>query len=159
SAPMRLEGAVACPSASPPPLADLERRRPNTASEWRHRTFGHAAGSSGLSGLTEPAEVTSMRDEVRFPTAVVGLILFAGCARSGAPSGAGAGGASTGVTTPASRVAVSSPPASPDGVAAVAAAPKVAFTLFQNVRIFDGKAEKLTDPRNVMVHGNIIERV
>src|SRR5262249_4030775 len=33
------------------------------------------------------------------------------------------------------------------------------FTLFRNVRIFDGKAEKLTDPRNVMVHGNTIERV
>jgi imidazolonepropionase-like amidohydrolase len=37
--------------------------------------------------------------------------------------------------------------------------PKVAVTLFKNVRIFDGKAEKLTDPGNVMVRGNIIERV
>jgi imidazolonepropionase-like amidohydrolase len=37
--------------------------------------------------------------------------------------------------------------------------PKVAVTLFKNVRIFDGKAERLTDPSNVMVRGNIIERV
>jgi imidazolonepropionase-like amidohydrolase len=31
--------------------------------------------------------------------------------------------------------------------------------LFRNVRVFDSKAGKLTDPRNVMVHANIIERV
>ena len=44
-------------------------------------------------------------------------------------------------------------------MSAATAPPKVAFTLFRNVRIFDGKADKLTDARNVMVHGNIIERV
>jgi len=53
---------------------------------------------------------------------------------------------------------VSSPPASPDAAAATAA-PKVAITLFKNVRIFDGKAENLTNPSNVMVRGNIIESV
>jgi imidazolonepropionase-like amidohydrolase len=53
---------------------------------------------------------------------------------------------------------VSSPPASP-GVASAATAPKVAVTLFNNVRIFDGKAEKLSNTGNVMVRGNIIERV
>src|SRR5262245_26688726 len=50
------------------------------------------------------------------------------------------------------------PAASPDAPAATAA-PKGTLTLFQNVRVFDGKTGKLTDPRNVMVHGNIIERV
>src|SRR5262249_22708220 len=51
------------------------------------------------------------------------------------------------------------PPASPDAVSAATGAPKVAVTLFKNVRIFDGKAEKLSDPSNVMVRGNIVERV
>jgi len=54
---------------------------------------------------------------------------------------------------------VSSSPASPDAAGAATAAPKVAVTLFKNVRIFDGKAEKLSDTSNVMVRGNIIERV
>ena len=38
-----------------------------------------------------------------------------------------------------------------------AAAPHV--TLFQNVRIFDGKSAKLTTPSNVLVRGNRIEKV
>src|SRR5215468_3318930 len=98
-----------------------------------------------------------MRDEVRFMSAVAALMLSIGCARSSEPSGSGTGGAATGVGTTPPPATVSSP--SPDGASAATAAPKVAFTLFRNVRIFDGKAEKLTDPRNVMVHGNIIERV
>jgi len=93
-----------------------------------------------------------MRDEVRFLSAVAVLLLFISCARSGEPSGPGTGGAGT-------EAASALPPASPDGGSAAAAAPRVAFTLFRNVRIFDGKAGKLTDLRNVMVHGNIIERV
>ena len=32
-------------------------------------------------------------------------------------------------------------------------------TLFQNVRIFDGKSDKLTEPMSVLVRGNIIEIV
>jgi imidazolonepropionase-like amidohydrolase len=95
-----------------------------------------------------------MRDEVRFLAAVVALMLSAGCA----PSGSDASGAATGVAT-TTPPAASSPPASPDAAGAATAAPKVAVTLFKNVRIFDGKAEKLTDPSNVMVRGNIIDRV
>src|SRR5215468_8860525 len=98
-----------------------------------------------------------MRDEVRFMSAVAAVMLSIGCARSSGPSGSGTGGAATGVGTTPPPATVSSP--SPDAASAAAAAPKVAFALFRNVRIFDGKAEKLTDPRNVMVHGNIIERV
>lgn len=33
------------------------------------------------------------------------------------------------------------------------------FTLFQNVRIFDGKSDKLTAPSNVLVRGNLIEKI
>jgi imidazolonepropionase-like amidohydrolase len=40
-----------------------------------------------------------------------------------------------------------------------AAPPAVAVTLFQNVRIFDGKSGTLSPPRNVLVRGNRIERV
>src|SRR6516225_424927 len=99
-----------------------------------------------------------MRDKDRFLSAVVVLMLSAGCAPSSAPSGVDTGGAATGVATATAPAMVSSPPASKD-VAAATAAPKVAITLFKNVRIFDGKAEKLTNPSNVMVRGNIIERV
>jgi imidazolonepropionase-like amidohydrolase len=31
--------------------------------------------------------------------------------------------------------------------------------LFENVRIFDGKSDRLTDPMHVLVRGNIIERI
>ena len=34
-----------------------------------------------------------------------------------------------------------------------------AATLFQNVRIFDGKSGTLSAPSNVLVKGNIIERI
>src|SRR5262245_22258864 len=34
-----------------------------------------------------------------------------------------------------------------------------AVTLFQNVRVFDGKSSTLSGPRNVLVRGNQIERV
>lgn len=34
-----------------------------------------------------------------------------------------------------------------------------AVTLFQNVRIFDGKSSALSGPRNVLVRGNQIERI
>jgi imidazolonepropionase-like amidohydrolase len=54
---------------------------------------------------------------------------------------------------------VSSSPASSDVATAATAGPKIAAVLFQNVRIFDGKSEKLTGPSNVLVRGNIIERV
>ena len=99
-----------------------------------------------------------MRDKDRFLSAVVVLMLSAGCAPSSTPSGADTGGAATGVATATAPAMVSSPPASKDAAAATAA-PKVAITLFKNVRIFDGKAEKLTNPSNVMVRGNIIESV
>ena len=39
------------------------------------------------------------------------------------------------------------------------AAPKDAVTLFQNVRIFDGKSEKLSAPSYVLVRGNTIEKI
>src|SRR5262245_30273263 len=32
-------------------------------------------------------------------------------------------------------------------------------TLFQNVRVFDGKSEKLSGPTNVLVRGNVIEKI
>jgi imidazolonepropionase-like amidohydrolase len=32
-------------------------------------------------------------------------------------------------------------------------------TLFQNVRIFDGKSDRLTGPMNVLIRGNIIEKI
>ena len=100
-----------------------------------------------------------MRDKVRFLSAVVALTLSAGCAPSGAPSGSDAGGVATGAATTTPPAMVSSPPSSPDAAAAATTTPKVAITLFRNVRIFDGKAENLTNPSNVMVRGNIIERV
>ena len=34
-----------------------------------------------------------------------------------------------------------------------------AVTLFQNVRIFDGKSDKLTEPSHVLVRGNVIEKI
>ena len=100
-----------------------------------------------------------MRDMVRFLTVMAALMLSASCAPSGAPSGSDASGAATGAATTTPPATVSSPPASPDAASAATTAPKVAITLFRNVRIFDGKAEKLTNPSNVMVRGNIIERV
>jgi len=100
-----------------------------------------------------------MRDKVRLLSTVVALTLCAGCAPSGAPSGSDAGSAATGAVTTTPPATASSPPASPGAASATTTPPKVAVTLFKNVRIFDGKAEKLTDPSNVMVRGNIIERV
>jgi hypothetical protein len=32
-------------------------------------------------------------------------------------------------------------------------------TLFQNVRIFDGTSDRLTEPMNVLVRGNLIEKI
>src|SRR5215831_8860661 len=94
-----------------------------------------------------------MRDQVRFLSVMVALMLSASCAPSGAPLGFDAGRVATGAATTTPPTTVSSPPANPD------AAAKVAVMLFKNVRIFDGKAEKLSDTSNVMVRGNIIERV
>ena len=37
--------------------------------------------------------------------------------------------------------------------------PAAPATLFKNVRVFDGKGSKLTDPTNVLVRGPIIERI
>jgi imidazolonepropionase-like amidohydrolase len=34
-----------------------------------------------------------------------------------------------------------------------------AVTLFQNVRVYDGKSDKLTEPRHVLVRGNVIEKI
>jgi len=96
-----------------------------------------------------------MRDQVRFLSVMVALMLSASCAPSGAPSGSDAGRVATGAATTTTPATVSSPPANPDATAT----PKVAVALFKNVRIFDGKAEKLSDTNNVMVRGNIIERV
>src|SRR6516165_9196946 len=90
---------------------------------------------------------------------MVALMLSAGCAPSGAPSGSDAGGAATGAATTTTPATVSSPPASPGAASAATVAPKVAVTLFKNVRIFDGKGQKLSDTSNVIVRGNIIERV
>ena len=100
-----------------------------------------------------------MRHKLRFLSAVVALALSAGCAPSGPPAGSEAGGAATGAATTTPPATVSPPPASPDAAGAASAAPKAAVTLFKNVRIFDGKSEKLTDPSNVMVSANIIKRV
>jgi imidazolonepropionase-like amidohydrolase len=100
-----------------------------------------------------------MREKVRFLTAVVAFMLSAGCAPPGAPSGSDAGGAATGAATTTPPATVSSPSTSPDAAGATTAAPKVDVILFKNVRIFDGKAEKLTGPSNVLVRGNIIARV
>src|SRR5215469_4793115 len=100
-----------------------------------------------------------MRDMVRFLSAMVALMLSAGCAPSGAPSGSDAGAAATGAATTSPPATVSSPSASPGAANTATPPPKVAVTLFKNVRIFDGKAEKLTAPGNVMVRRNIIERI
>src|SRR5215469_10331517 len=100
-----------------------------------------------------------MRDRFGFLSAVVALMLSAGSAASGAPSGSDAGGAATEAATTTAPATVSSPPARPDAAGAGTAAPRVAVTLFKNVRIFDGKAEKLSGPSNVMVRKNIIERI
>jgi imidazolonepropionase-like amidohydrolase len=38
-------------------------------------------------------------------------------------------------------------------------APTVSVTLFRNVRIFDGKADTVSGPMNVLIRGNVIERI
>jgi imidazolonepropionase-like amidohydrolase len=49
------------------------------------------------------------------------------------------------------------------GLGGVSVAQPVAFpppvTLFQNVRVFDGKGDTLSGPTNVLVRGNLIERI
>ncbi len=35
----------------------------------------------------------------------------------------------------------------------------VSVTLFQNVRIFDGKSDRLSGPTNVLVRGNVIQTI
>jgi imidazolonepropionase-like amidohydrolase len=42
---------------------------------------------------------------------------------------------------------------------AAAQTPPPAITVFQNVRIFDGKSSELSPPASVLVHGNKIERI
>ena len=37
--------------------------------------------------------------------------------------------------------------------------PHSAVTLFQNVRVFDGKSSSVSGPRNVLVHGNQVDRI
>ena len=44
-------------------------------------------------------------------------------------------------------------------VSAAAAQPAPGATLFQDVRVFDGKSSTLSGPTNVLVRGNTIERV
>src|SRR5215475_13656813 len=45
------------------------------------------------------------------------------------------------------------------GMAQQASAAGNGATLFQNVRIFDGKSSNLSAPSNVLVQGNVIERI
>jgi imidazolonepropionase-like amidohydrolase len=40
-----------------------------------------------------------------------------------------------------------------------AQAPHAAATVFQNVRIFDGKGDSVSGPMNVLIRGNVIERI
>jgi imidazolonepropionase-like amidohydrolase len=94
---------------------------------------------------------------VRILSALIAVIVCVGCAPSSAPSGTSVNGPAPG-TTP-SPATLSPASASPSAGSAAAAAPEIAVVLFQNVRIFDGKSETLTGPSNVMVRGNIIERV
>jgi imidazolonepropionase-like amidohydrolase len=47
----------------------------------------------------------------------------------------------------------------PPGAPPSAASAGGAVTLFQNVRVFDGKSSTLSGPRNVLVRGNRIERI
>jgi imidazolonepropionase-like amidohydrolase len=49
-------------------------------------------------------------------------------------------------------------PAQP-GLAQQAAPPEDGSTLFQNVRVFDGKSARLSAPSSVLVRGNVIERI
>jgi imidazolonepropionase-like amidohydrolase len=100
-----------------------------------------------------------MRARVRFLTVMVALTLAGGCAPSAAPPAAGAGGVATRAAAAIPPATVSSPVASPATAGAAAAMPAVSVTLFKNVRIFDGKSDKLTGTSNVVVRGNIIERI
>ena len=48
----------------------------------------------------------------------------------------------------------------PDSVPAQAPAPaSTSVVLFNNVRVFDGQSDQLSEPINVLVRGNIIERI
>ena len=38
-------------------------------------------------------------------------------------------------------------------------APQTATTLFQDVRVFDGKSDRLSGPTNVLVEGKLISRI
>ena len=49
--------------------------------------------------------------------------------------------------------------AQPAAAQPAAAPPPAAVTLIQNVRIFDGKSAQLSAPSNVLVRGNLIERI
>ena len=100
-----------------------------------------------------------MRAKLRLLTAAAALMLGVGSAPSSAPPGAAAGSAAPQAAATTPSATVSSPSASLDSAGAAAPAPGVAVTLFKNVRIFDGKSEKLTNTSNVAVRGNIIERI
>ena len=47
----------------------------------------------------------------------------------------------------------------PETPATEPAPPDVTQTLFENVRLFDGRSETLSEPQNVLVRGNVIENI
>ncbi|MGY1519944.1 amidohydrolase family protein [Luteimonas sp. A482] len=87
--------------------------------------------------------------------ALIGLVLCTACNR---PDDPGDGPASA--TAPPAAAAEATAPTAPTAPAAAAARKQgVPVTLFQNVRVFDGKSSTLSESRNVLVRGNVIESI
>jgi imidazolonepropionase-like amidohydrolase len=97
-----------------------------------------------------------MLNTFRLPAAVAAVALFAACA----PSGGGTAGTDSAHAdnppAPATE-SIASPGADAPGPSREA--PGAAATLFRNVRIFDGSADRLSQPSNVLVRGNLIASI
>ncbi|TWI04615.1 imidazolonepropionase-like amidohydrolase [Luteimonas cucumeris] len=101
--------------------------------------------------------------------ALLGLALLGGCTRTESPDNTQATATPPATQAPAttstSAPAVDAPEADASAAAdanapaVVAARPAAPVTLFRNVRVFDGKSSALSEPRNVLVRGNIIENI
>ncbi|MGY1457771.1 amidohydrolase family protein [Luteimonas sp. A534] len=80
--------------------------------------------------------------------ALLGVVFCTACNRSDGP-----GDVAASATSPPSSAEATAP------ATAAAVEPAVPVTLFQNVRVFDGKSSTLSEARNVLVRGNVIERI
>jgi hypothetical protein len=117
-------------------------------------------------------KVGLLRVRRRGPVLLAGICLLAGCGGAalsmGYPPGSPQLGevlpsetSATGETCMLTKVLIVAVVAL--GLGGVSVAQLVAVpppvTLFQNVRIFDGKSDTVSGPTNVLIRGNLIERI